>query len=180
MKKKTLIIIIAVVLVVVIAAVAALVAINNKNKGDEDDVSSITSSQTNSEQVVVGGNVELPKVETKPDTEFKVDVKIASNPGFAGYDLEFTFDSKAFSFVKCENALLAPLNVTETGDGTLAVIGVENGNVKGNDTLFTLVFKANKDAAAGDYDLKVTKAEFANWDEVTVKPQISAGKITIK
>lgn len=179
MSKKTLTIIIAAVLVVVLAAVAVFFA-TQKPEDKDNDVSSSNTSSMSAEQVIEGGSIELGTIEAATDSKFKIDVKIADNPGFAGYDLEFSFDSKAFSFDTCENGLLAPLNVTETADGTLAVIGVENGDIKENGTLFTLVFKANKDAAAGEYELKTTKAEFANWEEITVKPQISTGKITVK
>ncbi len=179
MNKKTLIIIITAVLAVVLAAVAVFF-ITQKTADKGDGNSSGNSSITSSNQVIEGGTVEIGQVETTADNEFKIEVKIAENPGIAGYDFEFAFDNKAFSFVKCENNLIAPLNATETADGILAVIGVENGDVKDNGTLFTLVFKTNKDAVAGEYELKTTKAEFANWDEITVKSQISAGKITVK
>ncbi len=179
MNKKTLIIIIAAVLVVVIAAVGAYFAVPSL-RGDDNNSSSGVSSTTNSQQDVQDGNIELGEVEVLADGEFKVEVKVANNPGFAGYDLEFGFDAKSFSFVKCENGLLSPMTVTEVSDGAVAVVGVENGDVTDNGTMFTLVFKANKDAKKGKYEIKTTKSEFANWDEQTVNLKVAVGTITVK
>lgn len=173
MSKKTLIIIIAAVLVVILAAVGIYFGFD-KFKGGKDESSNPSTITSSTQDVQVG------EVEASANQEVSVAVKVGNNPGFAGYDLEFTYDSKSFSFVKCENGLVSPLTVEETADGVISVIGVENGDLKESGTLFTLVFKAKQVVATGEYEIKTTKAEFANWDEKTVETKVAADKIIVK
>lgn len=171
MSKKTLIIIIAAVLVVVLAAVGIYFGFD-KLKGGKDGSSSTNSDIVSSEQADDEENY----------VAYKAEVKIVDNPGYTGYDLVFGYDSETFTFVKCEGGLVNPSIVSETADGEVSVVGVvsQNEDSKEKGTMFTLVFKAKKEPATGEYEIKTLKSEFANWNEQFVKATVSADKIIVK
>lgn len=181
MKKKTLIAIIAAALLVICGAVTVFFLTQRDKQKINNSSSSNVTSVSSEEQVVYRGNVSIGEVTAAAGQELKIPISIAENPGFAAYKIDFSFDASKFAFVRYEaGGLLNQIDSNDNGEGTLTVIGCENGDFTDNGVMFYLVFKPADGIAAGEYDISVLKCEMSNWDENMVYPEFSAGKIIVK
>ena len=152
---------------------------------DVSDKTDSSSNPLNEDKLTSGVNSATEKDDTLTSDIIKVPVKITKNPGVMAGMISFEYDASAISCVGYENdgEIMQLLIEPQYAAGKVTVImeapGIEDTKETG--TILTLLFKAKKDAKAGDYEIKIgDDTEFSNYNEQLVEPTIVAEKITVK
>lgn len=144
--------------------------------------SSSSGSKTSSEPVVEKGGIIIGSVSGKPGDTVTVPVKLSKNPGIMAMLLDFKYDSSVLTYSSYKNGdLLSDIEVNAT-EGSVRMIDIENNDFKTDGTIINLVFKINKNAKPGKYDitLDVGPGSISNYDEQSIVPKVTNGTVTVK
>ena len=128
-------------------------------------------NQNGPAQITVGS------VEGKTGDIVKVSVEISNNPGIGAEMFTFTYDSEAVKYIGYEKGNVLSDYEFSDNNGTLKFLGLENGDVDTNGTLFSLKFEVLGNKGS---DIKINVEDVINFDEEDVETTTKNGKITVK
>jgi hypothetical protein len=121
----------------------------------------------------------------KPGGTFTVPVSIASNPGFAGAALVFSYDDNALELTGFDSkgALFDGGALENAPQSTIGYFGLTTART-GDGTLFVATFKVKPTAAEGDYQLSLglvdnSAENFVNAEANVVPVTFTAGAVTV-
>lgn len=110
----------------------------------------------------------------EPGQDVELTLSISNNTGIAGLALSLDYDKTALSVKSCtDGKLFSSLTVGKN------YIFDDSVNIKSNGTLAKYVFTVNKNAADGDYEIKVIVRSCTNAELVDVKCVTVNGTIKV-
>ena len=194
------------VLVIILAIVFGGKIISSFKNGSDNEKNPQNDSTSQSEQITDNGDkgtesgsgnqnvtpkdtgkdkVEVKNVEASiTDKQITVPIYATKNDGMTAAKLVLEFDTNAFEYADCKAGDIFSNCQGNFKDGKIIIVaqsGANESDVKGAGVITNVVLVPKNGAAAGDYEIKVSKeSEFANWDAQFVTPTVEVGKITLK
>ena len=158
---------------------------DNGDKGTESGSGNQNQNQNVTPKDTGNSKVEVKNVEANiTDKQITVPIYATKNDGMTAAKLVLDFDTDAFEYADCKAGDIFSNCQGNFKDGKIIIVaqsGANESDVKGAGVITNVVLVPKKGAAAGDYEIKVSKeSEFANWDAQFVTPTVEVGKITLK
>lgn len=169
MSKKKLIIIISIVVAVALAIAGTTILLINLFS---DGSAKANSGKSNGPALITVGSVEGSKGDI-----VKVPVEISNNPGIGAEMFTFTYDSTAVKYIGYEKGDVLSDYEFSDNNGTLKFLGLEDGDVDKNGTMFTLKFEILDKKGS---DIEITVNDIINYDEQSIENTAKGGKIKVK
>lgn len=181
MNKKIIVGIIAGVLAAAIV-VTGIVLLVRHSKVDGEQGSDISSAAI-SEEVIKKGTLEVSSVTAKSGENITVEVSFNENPGIWAIQLMLSYDTDALEYTGYSDGdLFSEYEVNAAADQVKAVaLPNDLKNTYKNGTVIKYDFKVKDGVAPGEYSIKINDGtSVCNADEVTVKPSITDGVVTVE
>lgn len=149
------------------------------------DATGSSENATKEENLTSGINSAAENDDTLAADVIEVPVNMTKNPGVLAGMLTFEYDAESLTCVgyKNESEIMQVLIDPQYASGKVSIImdAPEMEDTTDTGTLITLLFKAKKDAKAGDYEIKLgADTQFSNYDEQLVEPTLDIEKVTVK
>lgn len=122
--------------------------------------------------------IAVEQTTAEPGEEFTLQVAITGNPGFAAAKFSVTYDADALTLVGVDTkGHLMQGAVENDENGAIAFAAAKN--VTGDGVLFTVTFRVNEQAAAGDYAVSVEVGKFIQESRDAIAHTVKEGGVKV-
>lgn len=112
---------------------------------------------------------------SNPDGTFSIDLKTKQNKGFMALNIAVIYDKSNMELLSIENKISGFVMSAET---SIVWDGSRNYSIDG--TIATLTFKVNKNANAGEYEIKVKFFDASDYDGNYIDAVGVSGKVFVE